>query len=91
MARFEQYLTFAGITVFVAYIGSILLPFRYDSGGRGLASGAVAATILLEIIWVLAGVSIAILRGSATSVKFRIILLMNSLVVCLVLWATFRS
>ncbi len=90
MVNLERYITTGGIAVFVAYIGAIFMPFRYDSGGRGLASGAVSVACLLEILWLIIGLWYAAKCWRTTNNRFRITLLVNALVVCFIFAASLR-
>jgi len=75
----------AGITILIAFFSSVLLlansPFH--SGQRGAAFGALGAAALLEFLWVLTAAILAVLRWSATSTRFRVIFLVNIIIVLL--------
>jgi len=92
MATFQRYMVVAGVTVLIAIVGCVLLlghsPF--DTGLRGGARGAVAAAGFLEILWVAVAVTMAVVRWRTTTAQFRLMLLLNGIVVSLLLADFFR-
>jgi hypothetical protein len=90
VTNLEKYITTAGMAIFIAYAGAILLPFQYDSGSRGLKAGAAAGACLLEILWVIFGVGFAARNWRGTTRRFRVILVINCLVVSVLILVSIR-
>jgi|SRR5581483_11481966 len=89
-ANVTKWCTTAGITVLLASISSRLLfaTSSFDTPERGAWFGAIAASALLTLLWViLASVLLAIYR-SKTGTLFQTVFVMNA-IVALLLFAEF--
>jgi len=93
MAKFERWVTVAGITVFVVLTFSVqmLRHSSYDTGVREGWRTAVAASALLEILWVVAGIIVGAVRRRKTTVLFRIAFALNGVVVFILLQDLYRN
>jgi|SRR5882762_960305 len=92
----EGAITTAGITLFLCFVGSVMLlrhsPF--DTGQREGAFGAMAASAWMTIIWVAAVAGVAVMRWRATGNWFRAVFLLNAVIVGLLLsdlWTALRA
>jgi hypothetical protein len=76
----------AGATIFLAFVGSVLLRATAptDSGQQGAGEGAVSASAVLEVVWTTLALVIAIPRWRDTTSAFRFLLGLNLLIVVLV-------
>jgi len=85
--RIERGLTVAGVTLWVIIVCSwlVLLNSHYHTLRREAALDASNVTAWLEIAWILAAAILAVVRWRLTSLKFRIVLLLNGLVVSILL------
>ena len=85
LARIESAATITGIVLLFSLLAAVLLlrTSPSDSGQRGAGHGALLATSWLTILWVMGAVGVAALRRRATRVGFRVILVANAVVVCL--------
>jgi hypothetical protein len=82
MTRFQRYMVVSGAALQIFLIGSTAL-LRYspfDTGLREGARGSVAASGVLELLWVVTALSVAIARWRSTTADFRLILLLNSFI-----------
>ena len=73
----------AGATIFLAFVGSVWLrgTAPTDSGQQGAGQGAVAASTVLEVVWLTSALIIAIPRWRDTPPAFRFLLGLNGLIV----------
>jgi hypothetical protein len=80
MTNFEKSITTAGITIFVAYVVSVIILSRsaFDSAQRGAGHGAVAATASLDILWAIIASIYAVSRWRETAPRFRTVLALNA-------------
>jgi hypothetical protein len=87
MKQMEKYLTVAGFTLFVAFVGScmVLTTAPTDSGQRGFGHGALGASGLLECAWMLLALPTLVMRWRQTSEKFRGLIVVNGIVVLILL------
>ena len=78
----NRVLTNTGIVILLAFIASaiLLMNAAFDTGQRGFALGALAASCWLEITWIFVAVSLAIIRWRATTVRFWAIPTINAIV-----------
>lgn len=85
MKNIQSVLTIAGVAVLIAFLGSVVLLHNasYHTDLRGAAFGTLAAAAWLDIIWVVLAIVLATTRWHATTGLFRMILLLNLAVVCL--------
>ena len=77
LAKWEKYITAAGVATLLGFLMSRLLPFRSDPGLAGLAIAAVRASIALELIWVSAALVYTAACRRRTSILFRVIFVLN--------------
>ena len=88
----EKALTTAGFALLIIFVFAVVLLRNspHDTGQRELAFGMRDAASWLEIIWFGAAAVLAAIRRRATAMSFRIILVLNSLVVSLLLGELLR-
>jgi hypothetical protein len=81
--RIERGLTVAGITLWAIIVCSwfLLANSHYHTLRREAAINVSNVTAWLEIAWILGAATRAWIRGRFTSLAFRIVLLLNGLVV----------
>jgi hypothetical protein len=81
--RIERSLTIAGITLCAIFVSSrlVLLNANYHTLRREAAINVSNITAWLEIAWVLSAATLAVVRWRSTSLRFRIVLLLNGLAV----------
>jgi hypothetical protein len=79
----ESGLTVAGIKLWVIIVCSwfVLRNSPYHTLRREAALNVSNLTAWLEIAWILAAATLAMIRRRFTSLKFRVVLLLNGLVV----------
>jgi hypothetical protein len=88
--NFERYLNTAGVTILIAAVASLVMPFSFDTGSRGFKAGAMAASISLEILWVIVAVVFAVTFWKVTTALFLPLVFFNGMVVCLVIISSLR-
>jgi len=81
--RIERGLTVAGITLLAIFVCSwlVLLNSSYHTLRREAALDVSNLSARLKIAWILAAAILAVIRWRFTSLRFRIVLLLNGLVV----------
>ncbi len=86
MKIFVTSMTTAGFTLFIAFWISALVfaNASFHSDQREASWGAMGAASGLELLWVIGGTLLAITRWRATTVTFRVIFVLNIIVVCLI-------
>lgn len=85
--RIEKRLTVAGMALWVIIVCSwlVLLISHYHTLRREAALNVSNLAARLEIAWMLAAATLAVMRRRLTSLKFRVVLLLNGLVVSVLL------
>ena len=87
MRNLEKCLRTPGIALPILFVASMLflLTSPFGSARRGAAVGAFAAVAWLEMAWFVVAGILAVMRWRALSTAFRIILLCNVAVICVLL------
>lgn len=80
--RLERCVTTAGVTLLIAFAGAeaIIGTIPYDSPRREAAQAALAATWMLQILWVLLAGTLGTLRWRRTNILFWVVLFPNAIV-----------
>jgi len=96
MAGTVRIMMTSGVTILLAYAGTIMYPVAYDTWQRGAKAGAVTAECSLIILWTFIALVCAARKWKQTSLLFRLLLLVHGSVTCgllaeVVRWAMERK
>lgn len=88
----EKAVITAGIVLFVCFLLSRLLLANspFDTGQRGLALGAVSASIGLTLVWFVVALVIALFRRGKVLKGFWGVLVLDGIIVAAVVIGSFR-